>query len=75
MISKSRRTSPRPVLGEIETEIVGMQYHKAKIHPGEQINLEREPKTPTTGVRSGWRTAIWSRWAICPRAWLRGWPH
>ena len=31
-------------LGEIETEIVGMQYHKAKIHPGEQINLERESK-------------------------------
>ena len=21
-----------------------MQHHKAKIHPGEQINLEREPK-------------------------------
>ena len=33
-----------PFLGEIETEIVGMQYHKAKINPGEQINLEREAK-------------------------------
>ena len=33
-----------PFLGEIETEIVGMQYHKARIHPGEQINLERESK-------------------------------
>ncbi|MGO9114040.1 MAG: ARPP-1 family domain-containing protein [Thermoguttaceae bacterium] len=32
-----------PFLGEIETEIVGMQ-HKAKVLPGEQINLEREAK-------------------------------
>jgi len=31
-------------LGEIETEIVGMQYHKAKVFPSEQINLERESK-------------------------------
>ena len=31
-------------LGEIETEIVGMQYHEAKIDPGEQVNLEREVK-------------------------------
>jgi len=30
------------LLGEIETEIVGMQYQKARIHPGEQINVERE---------------------------------
>ncbi len=29
-------------LGEIETEIVGMQYHEARILPGEQVNLERE---------------------------------
>ena len=34
-----------PFLGEIESEIVGMQHHKAKIDPGEQINLERESKT------------------------------
>ncbi len=33
-----------PFLGEIETEIVGMQYHKAKVDPGEQINLERDAK-------------------------------
>ena len=33
-----------PFLGEVETEIVGMQYFKAKIDPGEQINLERESK-------------------------------
>jgi hypothetical protein len=33
-----------PFLGEIETEIVGMQCHKAKIHPGEQVNLERDSK-------------------------------
>ena len=31
-------------LGEIETEIVGMQHHKARIHPGEQVSLERESK-------------------------------
>ena len=33
-----------PFLGEIETEIVGMQRRKARIQPGEQINLERESK-------------------------------
>jgi hypothetical protein len=33
-----------PFLGEIESEIVGMQYHKAKIDPGEQIGLERDAK-------------------------------
>ena len=32
------------LLGEIETEIVGRQYHKAGIHPGEQVNVERESK-------------------------------
>ncbi len=31
-------------LGEIETEIVGMQHHKARVLPGEQVNLERESK-------------------------------
>ena len=31
-------------LGEIETKIVGRQYHKAKVFPGEQINLERQAK-------------------------------
>ena len=31
-------------LGEIKAEIVGMQHHKAKIHPGEQVNLERTSK-------------------------------
>ena len=33
-------------LGEIETEIVGMQYHEARVLPGEQVNLERESKNP-----------------------------
>jgi hypothetical protein len=32
------------LLGEIETEIVGMQYHVARIRPGERVNLERESK-------------------------------
>jgi hypothetical protein len=31
-------------LGEIETEIVRRQYHKAKVQPGEQVNLERQTK-------------------------------
>ena len=32
------------LLGEIETEIVGRQYHAAKILPGDQVNLERDSK-------------------------------
>lgn len=32
------------LLGEIETEIVGMQYHKARVQPGERVNLERDSK-------------------------------
>ena len=31
-------------LGEIETEIAGMQYHAARAVPGEHVNLEREAK-------------------------------
>ncbi len=31
-------------MGEIETEIVGMQCRKARIYPGEQVNLERGSK-------------------------------
>ena len=30
------------LLGEIESEIVGMQYHQGNVQPGEQVNLERE---------------------------------
>ena len=36
------RNVRNPFLGEIESEIVGMQYHEARLGPGEQINLERE---------------------------------
>ena len=32
------------LLGEIETEIVGTQYHAAKIAPGDQVNMERDSK-------------------------------
>ena len=32
------------LLGEIETEIVGRQYHAAKILPGDQVNVERDSK-------------------------------
>jgi hypothetical protein len=35
-------TERNAFLGEIETEIVGMQQYKAKMYPGELINLERE---------------------------------
>ena len=41
---ESKEEIRNPFLGEIESEIVGMQHHKAKIDPGEQIDLEREPK-------------------------------
>lgn len=45
MIAQESKEEVRnPFLGEIECEIVGMQHHKAKIDPGEQINLERESK-------------------------------
>ena len=47
MIEQELREAVRnPFLGEIETEIVGMQGRKATIEPGEQINLEREAKSP-----------------------------
>lgn len=36
--------SNEQLLGEIETRIMGMQYHDAAVEPGEQINLEREPE-------------------------------
>jgi hypothetical protein len=32
------------LLGEIETEIAGIQHHEAVVHPGEQVSLEREPE-------------------------------
>ena len=33
------------ILGEIETRIVGMQYHNdANLNPGERVNLDREPE-------------------------------
>src|SRR5664279_2753392 len=35
-------TERNAFLGEIETEIVGMQHYKARMCPGEQVNLERE---------------------------------
>ncbi len=35
---------PDLLLGEIEAEIVAVQYHDARIQAGEQINVERESK-------------------------------
>jgi hypothetical protein len=32
------------LLGEIETEITGIQHHDAVVHPGEQVSLERKPE-------------------------------
>jgi len=44
MIAKpSQNTSEEQLLGEIETHIVGLQYHDAAFEPGEAIHLEREP--------------------------------
>ena len=37
------QNSEEQILGEIETKIVGMQYHDADVEPGEAVNLEREP--------------------------------
>ncbi len=70
---ESKEEVRNPFLGEIETEIVGMQYHEANIDPGEQVNLEREPRTHGTGVPSEWITANSSRWVIYPRIWRLGW--
>jgi hypothetical protein len=45
MIAQESKEDVRnPFLGEIESEIVGMHHHEARVNPGEQINLEREPK-------------------------------
>ena len=38
------QNSEEQILGEIETKIVGMQYHDADVEPGEAVNLEREPE-------------------------------
>lgn len=41
------RTAPQErVLGEIDAQIVGMQYHDAATKPGSPVNLEREPDNP-----------------------------
>jgi hypothetical protein len=34
-----------PFLGEIETEVLGVRCRKARINPGDQINLERDSNT------------------------------
>ena len=44
MIETQDRNVRNHFLGEIETEIVGRQHHKAKVFPGEQVNLERQAK-------------------------------
>lgn len=41
-IQDGKHRVQRALLGEIETEIVGLRY-EAGIDPGEQVNLEREP--------------------------------
>jgi len=38
----ARKRPPEQFLGEIETEIVGLQYYGGRVTPGEQVNLERE---------------------------------
>jgi hypothetical protein len=44
VIEHSPKSPNEQLLGEVETRIVGMQYHEAEVAPGEQINLEREPE-------------------------------
>jgi len=47
MCGKKRgKRAIRQFVGEIETEIVDLQYHDAKLELGEQVNLEREPSHP-----------------------------
>ena len=38
-----RRATAARLLGEIFTEIAGMQYYEADLGPGEKVHLEREP--------------------------------
>ncbi len=33
-------------LGEVETEVVGREYHQAGLRPGEYVDLQREPENP-----------------------------
>ena len=42
-IKQPRVGQTEELLGEIDAQIVGMQYYKAEVKPGEQVNLEREP--------------------------------
>lgn len=45
--AKTPRKRPQPqLLGEIETEIVGLQYYETKLEPGEYVSLERELDNP-----------------------------
>jgi len=41
---KATEGGRRQLLGEIETHIVGGQYHDATVRPGEHVSLEREPE-------------------------------
>jgi len=38
-----RRASSVKFLGEVFAEIAGKQYYEAEVHPGEKVQLEREP--------------------------------
>jgi len=41
-----KRRTPQQFLGEIATQIVGLQYHDAPVEPGQQVELLREPDNP-----------------------------
>ena len=44
--NRKRRAPATRLLGEIFTEIAGMQYYEADLGPGEKTHLEREPDNP-----------------------------
>ena len=43
-LNKTLKTTEPPSLAKSRTEIVGNLHHKAKIRPGEQVNLSGNPE-------------------------------
>jgi len=39
-------THTEQCLGDLRTEVVGMQHYEGRIQPGEELALEREPANP-----------------------------
>jgi hypothetical protein len=67
------RPPSEQLLGEIETSVVGMQYHDAAIAPGERANLEREPVNRHDSNAIRVENALFDQVGYIPRqvaAWL-----